>query len=562
MYRLLIVDDEPFITDGLVELFQGLDHLQLDIYSAYSAMDALSWLKKVKIDIVLTDICMPDMNGLELQDEVNSRWPRCRMIFLTAHSDFEYVKSAMRNDGTDYLLKTEGDGAIIKAVKKAIKSINNEIKNENIISKAKDDLERVLPILQKEYLLDILHGAETSLHERREHFNQLQLELLVNQPILLLLGRVDVWDPGITISERNKKLYGVHNVVNEYLEISTQIISIHYEGSTIIWFIQPRLRETDNKQETYDSATWQRTISFVQGTLDSIQDKCKELMNLSLSFVVESQPIDWKDLYERFTAMRFMLNKGFGLDREILLVDSYKQKQDSSHSIYSPIARQQFQIDIQLRKLELLKNYFENGDKEKFVEIYNEMMGCIKQMEYDMQIVIIEIYYSLVAFFIPYINRWNLWGDIAYEIDLNKLTKMEVHTSFEDTATYFQELALIIFRYRSDSQISSTNKVILYINSYIEEDVGKDLSLIRLSELVHFNPTYLSRLYKQVTGKTLSEYITEVKFNKSIEMLKQSDIKIHEIATEIGFKTPSYFTRFFKKISKVTPQEYRDSLSI
>ena len=184
-------------------------------------------------------------------------------------------------------------------------------------------------------------------------------------------------------------------------------------------------------------------------------------------------------------------------------------------------------------------------------------MNGLKQMEYDMQSVMIEIYYSLVAFFIPFINRWNLWEDITYDIDLNKLTKMEAHTSFEDTVAYFQKLALVIFRYRSDSQISNTNKVILYINSYIEDNIGKDLSLISLSELVHFNPTYLSRLYKQVTRKTLSEYITEVKFKKSIEMLKQSDIKIYEIATEIGFKTPSYFTRFFKKLTNLTPQEYR-----
>jgi len=104
----------------------------------------------------------------------------------------------------------------------------------------------------------------------------------------------------------------------------------------------------------------------------------------------------------------------------------------------------------------------------------------------------------------------------------------------------------------------NTNKVISNINKYIEENLQDDISLVRLAEIVHFNPSYLSRLYKQTTGKTLSEYIKEVKIKKAMEMLKQDEIKIYEIADSIGFKNPSYFTRFFKSITNMTPQEYRD----
>ncbi len=560
MYRLLIVDDEPIITDGLVELFKNIDDLELDIYSAYSAVDALNWLDKVKIDIILSDICMPGMDGLALQEEVNKRWPRCRIIFLTGYSDFDFVKSAIRNNSTDYLLKTEGDTVIINSVKKAIKSLESEMKNEVLIRRAREDIDRAIPILQRDYLLDILNGAEIPLEERRQQFNQLQLELDPQQPILLLLGRCDRWESSFSVAEKNKFIYGTQNIVKEYLEVSTIIVSCHFQGPSIVWFIQPRKLRSEHNNGKVDVNIWERTLSFVQGTLDAIQGKCMELMDLSISFVVDDQPAEWENVYERFIAMRFMLNRGFGLEQEILLMNDSKANPSRYNSI-TKIDQQDLQRDMQQRKLEMLKNALENGEKENFTQVLKEMMKSIRQMEYNMQSTLTEVYYSLVATFITYINNWDLLDKIAFDIDLNKLTRMDSHNSYEGMISYFLELAYLIFKYRSDSQIHSTNKVISYINKYIEENVGEDISLVRLAEIVHFNPSYLSRLYKQTTGKTLSEYITQVKLEKAMEMLKQEEIKIHEVAAEVGFKTPSYFTRFFKKITNITPQEYRDLLS-
>ena len=106
MHRLLIVDDEEIITDSLFEVFNQVMSDELDIYRAYSAREALDWLSRTRIDIVLTDIRMPGMNGLELMDEIQIYWPRCRIIFLTGHSEFDYAYQAMKVPSVRYLLKT------------------------------------------------------------------------------------------------------------------------------------------------------------------------------------------------------------------------------------------------------------------------------------------------------------------------------------------------------------------------------------------------------------------------------------------------------------------------
>ena len=151
MIRLLIVDDEQLIVDGLVQLFEGCEQLELEIYRAYSAIEAMDWLKRTSIDIVLTDIRMPGMSGLELQQEIQRLWPWSKVIFLTGFDDFQYIQNALRSEAEDYILKTEDDETIIAAVEKAISGLRRQFEVEHLLSQAKQHMKSVLPLLQHEF---------------------------------------------------------------------------------------------------------------------------------------------------------------------------------------------------------------------------------------------------------------------------------------------------------------------------------------------------------------------------------------------------------------------------
>ncbi len=101
MYRILIVDNEPIIVDGLYHLFLEVGHLELDVHRAYSSAQALKLLEKHKIDIAFLDIHMPGMNGLDLQKKMQERWRKCKVIFLTGFNDFSYAQSALRHGVVD-----------------------------------------------------------------------------------------------------------------------------------------------------------------------------------------------------------------------------------------------------------------------------------------------------------------------------------------------------------------------------------------------------------------------------------------------------------------------------
>ena len=111
-YHLLIVDDEYHVVDWLAELFEEQDLLPLEVYKAYLAREALEILGKTKIDIVLSDIRMPGMDGFALADRITAEWPLAKIIFLTGYQEFEYAYKANQYKNITFLLKTEDDDMI------------------------------------------------------------------------------------------------------------------------------------------------------------------------------------------------------------------------------------------------------------------------------------------------------------------------------------------------------------------------------------------------------------------------------------------------------------------
>ena len=117
MYRLLIVDDEPAIVEGLALLFSEVEGMDLDVMKAHSGLEAVAIAGTTKLDIVLSDIRMPGMNGIQLMDEIGRCWPSCRFVMLTGYDQFDYIYTAVQKRADAYLLKTEEDAVVVDAVR-------------------------------------------------------------------------------------------------------------------------------------------------------------------------------------------------------------------------------------------------------------------------------------------------------------------------------------------------------------------------------------------------------------------------------------------------------------
>ena len=543
MYRLLVVDDEPIIADGLYERFVEMKLPQLEVYKAYSGTEALAWLNRRKMDVVITDICMPGMNGLALLERIRGNWPKCRVIFLTGHDRFDYVYKAIQHSGVSYLLKSEGYDAIIDMTRAYLEEVRQSNKDEELLVKAQHQWQRSLPILQREFLWELAEG--TGAQAVKAQLEELAIPMRADQPILLFTG----YCGGTQRKEgqaRKADYYNVHLIVENHLSAHGELIGAPYREH-MLWLIQPKQGDMG---EWADSPG--KTAAYFKGLLESVQAVCMETFGLEISFAISGGPVGWDMVAEEFGTHRVMLAGALRTGQEAVLLDTSRQE-DASAGLGARDS-----LRRKLKKVETLETYLEQGRREDFLAMLTDIeTALMRQMNNDA--LYYETFYSLGVMFLSYLNNHGGAGPAQASVDVSKLTHIGSFATPRHAFQHFAQVADSIFHQQSAEQEDRAVLAIQRVQKHIQENPGGDLSLSSLADMVYFNPKYLSRLFKQVTGVNLSDYILNVRLNKVRELLRDSTMKVHEIGEYIGYYSAPCFTRFFKKALGVTPQEYRDA---
>jgi two-component system response regulator YesN len=437
MYRLLIVDDEPLIVESLYQFFCEHNRPDLDICKAYSGMEAIEILKITKIDVVLTDIRMPGLSGIQLLETISEYWPSCRVILLTGYSDFDSVYTAIHKPRVDYILKTEGYEVVAQTVWRMLDETRQEDEQKTILDDFQKQLEIAVSSMKREFLRDLLFDDQMPTDDIEQCFGKLGIDLDPKRPVLLLLGKLYL--------PENKAYDEKKQILLDISEIfSLNLGRLLYQSYTVfgdmpIWLIQPK-----NSDSTV-LPDWGGFIARVKANMEFVQNTINERLGLSTVFIISGEPMGYESLKEGFASMSALIAKAFAEHYEMMIVGGKKAE------------------DVLLNA--------KGGDKK-----------------------------------------------------------------------------------------NTSSRIVRKINDYITRNLNNELSLVKIAESVYFNPSYLSRFYKQATGKNLFDYINEIKFEKARQLLKNPCLKINEIGCMVGFKSPSYFTLLFKRMHGLTPEEYRAGL--
>ncbi|QGQ94346.1 AraC family transcriptional regulator [Paenibacillus psychroresistens] len=287
--------------------------------------------------------------------------------------------------------------------------------------------------------------------------------------------------------------------------------------------------------------------NYILGTIESAQTACKTFLKLPCSFIVGCEPCKWDHIGAKFERLNFILARGLGLGREILLTDS--------HRFSSPVIEKHLKVN----EVSLLAQPLERKDRATFYGKFAELSASIQEKDNLRSGIALELFYALSSMFIIFLNRRGLLEEIAVKLNLNKLLTIQEHASWDEAAQFFRTLAEAIFEWADLENSQVSTDVVGRVNQYIQENIGGDLSLICLSEIVHLTPFYLSRLYKQQTGQSLTDYIMEEKLLKAKVLLLDTSKKIYQIGLELGFESAPYFNRLFKKMTHMTPQDFREA---
>jgi len=542
MHRLLIVDDEEIITDGLYEVLSKLIPDQLDVCKAYSAKEALEWMSRTRIDIVMTDIAMPGKNGLELSEEILTYWPRCKVIFLTGHSEFDFAYRAFQMPDVRYLLKTEGYAKVTEAVRGALLDIQRSTVENMLLEQSREQKYAYEFMAQGDYMRQLLHESDSLCSEQKElmeEFGHLNIGLDPTKTVMLVLARLS-YPSGMTYTERSKLLASARMIWDSLLKDHVKSIGIVDRHGDLMWFIQPG-SESGGKPAV-DFAC------YIEGVLELIQEACLSSLKLEITLTISGASCDWTAVTQQYERLRRLQQLRIGTGICMILRDH-----DENMDGFS--GKEAF---VPSRKAEIMAAHLEAGRAEEFYSDW-EQLSRVALLHNEQAQRSIEAYYSVALILYSCLNKLGLQSRLD---DHGKLMRLDCHASMKEGFEYLKQTAEAIFQYKMSDERDRTSQVIDRICQYIDDHLREDLSLVRLAEIHYFNPSYLSRFFKQERGINLSEYIDTCRARKAKELLYDNDLKVREVAVSVGYEAAHSFTRFFKKVTGMTPQEYRDSLNV
>ena len=507
---------------------------------------------------MLTDIKMPDIDGLQLLDEIIKNWPQCRVIFLTGHNEFEYVYEAIQHKHVSYILKTEDPERVVIEVENTIKDIEKGIKIENLIHKAKEQMNMVKDLFQKDYFIHLLHN-DTSLEISKPQFEQLSIPLYPDKPVILLLGRTDDISLDLSYGDKIEHLNSIKYILNKNLNTHVRSVNIMDDNYRFILFIQPKELILDGSYEECMSS-YQRLFSFLKGTLEGVQTICRKALNASISFVLADSPCKWDEVPHKYYVMSQMFANIRSVGKEMILIDRGTKNGTEFEDAEDTADENMLDIILHLKKLDVLELYMESGQKKKYFDELKELMAPLKNLNGKSNSAAMLAYYKITLSLLSYIHRTNLTDKLSVYLEKNKLMQIDYSKSWEEAMADIYDIAEEIFKHQCEEEKTREDNTIAFVHRFIESHLNEDLSLVRLAEQVYLNPSYLSRFYKLSTGMNLSHYIDSVRIEKAKQLLKSENYKIYEVAKDVGYDTPASFTRFFKKIVGISPQEYLDTV--
>ena len=558
MHRILIVDDEPEIVEGLYTLFQRQETMELEIYKAYSGFEALDRLYNTQIELILLDIQMPAMTGLQLMETVKANWPKCWIIFLTGYNEFDYIYEAVQYDRINYILKNEKYHKIIQTVESALRDIEESNNYAFMIQRAREQMTTVKPILRREFLFGLLQGEHYDMASLADRFGEMGIPLDSAKPFIMLLGGINRLSDAVNSLERTKLIYMIENICGDYYGSKVNTAFVPCGNNQIVWLVQPG--DFFIGQDNVDP--WLAGSNYLKESVEELQMVLMESLGISMSFVGDTSPAPWDTIETEYGIVQSFLYAQNTLGSDILYFDRRGILEESGQRPYPGRPSNTRAAVFKPAVIPMLETYLENGQKREFQALLYKIIGEMDQNTSKHYNPALEAFYSVALVFLSYINRWGLAERLAFQIGLNKLTRIDEHDSWGDVYDYFYKLSNILFDTRLSDEQNNSARTIVRAQQYIEENIDRDLSLNKLADITYLSPTYLSKLFKRQTGKNLLVYVNEARLVKAKELLSNHSIKIQDIGAAVGFNSPSYFSQFFKKAMGMSPQDFREKITI
>lgn len=541
MINILVADDEHHVVDYLTQMLESQEKDEWNIYRAFSGMEVLELFQRAKVDIALLDIHMPGLDGLEVAGRITEQWIGTHVIFLTAYDNFDYIYQAGKLNIDGYLLKTEDDNVILKKIEQTIEKIRHE--NSYVKTELQNQKQQILleHIWHQEIIKELTGGfkgkrAKDAVSEEigfpLEESRKVYVLFLVRQ----------------RKSCRERRESGMNRLLLKH-----QFFKKTFSGyfSYALWTQESGddiLLVQSNKEK--DLSQLEHLRGMLQGIIDFYADNFHEILHIMLYY----RELLFSEICQTlFQILGYdeILNKAGNAAIPVSLVIGKEEldevEKEKNHY-------KEFQWELTSGELLF---HLQKGDKINYFRILRRLKKDYSQCKSMHHLSAIGAYQTISLMLIEYIGKNSLESELALEMALYPLYYLNDFESWEQAFSYLEKLSEKLFNLQSENVLDKNQVLVRKVKDYIDRNCCKPINLSSISGYVNYNESYVSRLFKQVTGSGIAEYVNRVRLEKACELLKNTQESIQAIALETGFDTPQYFSNVFRKHRGMSPSEYR-----
>lgn len=531
LYRIMLVDDEEEVRKAII---RKMDWEQLGfimVGDAENGEDALEKIEQMEPDVVMTDIRMPYMDGLTLTARIREKYPSIKILIFSGYDDFEYAKEAIKLNAAEYILKPVNGEELAAILKRIRISLDEEIEQRRNISTLRENYLSSLPILRELFLNDLVRRT-TDVDSVVSKLQEYGIDILNARKWLAAVIHVEQMEKtGNQVLSQHQELIpiSVRGIVEDYLRSFCRFAIFNSaDGITVIAAVDEKNTETGLSNLLNDICKESRRMLEVSITI-GVGQSCDTLQEIGRSYKTAVDALGYRAIV--------------GGGKTIYINDM------------EPVSRGKLQLDDKSEAEFTAAIKF--GPRELIDEVVRNLSARMEDAKVHArqhQVYMLSIVNCMIR--------------LMQQYDLNMADMFDSENQYTDIMDGIyrrEEFAdrIIPIAYRMNEALNrerdnTTKKVIRKAKEYIREHYSnQELSVEMICRHLHMSPAYFSTVFKKETGQTYINYLTEVRLEKAVKLLNETDDKTYMIAQKVGYQEQNYFSYVFKKRYGVSPTKYR-----
>lgn len=533
--RVMIVDDEVFFRNNIKTVLNWESHGFFVCGEAGGGLSAKALIEKLKPDIVITDICMAEIDGLELIAFLCKNYPNIQIIALSGYDQYDYVRASMKNGVVDYLLKHQlTENTLITALMTARERISNKEKEQQDYLLLQDQIEQGQLALRQSFLLEWLSGEIREEASIKKRIKELEIPLDSHE-MIMVVAEID----GMSRWKQKYSALEWRTLFDRTVGLVADIVSNMGQGVVI--------PQPDNRFTILFSMKNTRSLlvfyNYVSACIQQIRSHLKMQYNLTACYSMSENIYKVSQLSEVYQKTSAKLQDKIYHDYDVVIREK---------AIPQPVNEN---YNISVEEEQTIIRHVKGMDEAATADYLQSIFEMRRKNHLDSSR--LQILFAELLNILNRVLREDNLDMVSVYPGFHSLFENIQHMTFAEMKNTMIHMYQEIIKARTNvngaqGELAMTRRARLYI----EKNFASDISLSDISEEIGVTPSYLSRAFKKDAGKNVVEYLNEYRVKQAQKMIS-GGVRLSELHRLVGFNSNTYFFTVFKQITGLTPTQFK-----